>query len=1351
MPGVVGQAAPATTAARHPGVSSKELQDEVVHGFGHQAKRLEYERLVRSAVRIQSRWRGMAARRLWISLKRTVENISWVLVCTTADASGKPSEQTEDLLVRLQAKPLHIMHFPSRSRRRYYIVVSATDDHLVVGAEDMRLRMFLKPKKIFKKTEGPEFGTEVDVGGPEWFGGTCEYTDSVRHEFIPASQLALYIAGTPPSEDEVPIPQEMGGPSFFNSGERQRITRHIIENMGEDRIDLQDAVERHKEHKSHRGGKEEINFDLKADDITCLREFFPLHHDAEMNYLYQNWASLGLVAKHIKNAVFEMAQLQPKVAWAELCKLVHQPLHLIRCYYGERIALYYAFVGAYTRALMLPMALGIVCQVEYWFGAGYFDFGGIEGNWTGIVYSLYMSLWSVYFLVKWSRLEGELRFVWGTEHAVTTEHTRYAFTRNEENPYKYNPLTETNERAYGPSLSRAAKFVPTIIFVLVCVGGVALAGMCAIYIKAQGPVWNALGSNLNFLSIVIFQSLYNVVSERLNDWENWQTQDEWDNSFIKKLFLFQFVNNFFFLFFLAYFKYSSVLGIEGHCKYNELKQRDSCMEEVGLNMLIVFALKTWGQQIVEVSLPFVKAWARHNVVACGKTCSRWHRMCSRDVAKRMALLDGTPDSAPGTRISYSGLSRLEKEDLMDELTVHRFKPGEHIVQQGEAVSNEQPALFIISMGLVTVVIDGIERPINLGMGHNFGERSLLLQEPRTATIKAVEHCTVLGMSRATYKQLGLSRLKWKSNDYDDLNSNIDRSMLRCKLAIEFAMRQALSTKVEKEYKLESYSDLDAFKDFNEMVIQFGYITLFAVALPIAPVLAVLNNFVEIRGDAFALCKGSRRRPYQTKRSIGSWYTVLEILSMAAVITNALLTGFINSTVADLDPQVSINSNSTQLERWGYSRLWMWVFIFEHIMLVARTVMKQVIGSEAEWVHLQRNLLNKRVKTDIETDSRGNTRKRRVSQISTAVDAFVTQLKKKTDSEEHKFSMSHCTIQVSGIPRQLAREHTIERLFGTQGPVLAATIRLRDGKANCWALVTFSDSPTAFKAVQEGPSGVFKQSMIGVDKAVLLKLSISHIHMDRVVESTGAFNEIWKKQVAKVNKAYARYGQGYSSKTLRRTINSIKAGKIMMPEETRASKTAQVVQATSQDGHSAEAESEEIRPQMSTAMSPAESVFLVKEDAPVSPHLQPERGTPETPAREQPTEVVSPAVRRSRPNDGAVQLQAHSVVINVDNSDDESLVVDDSNKQVVALFHQFDANGDGTLGKSEIGSLLIHLRAKATESAIDDDWLAPTQEEIDRAMRFMDLDGNGSVSLEEFLEWWDVKGGWEYASDPGEWG
>jgi Ca2+-binding EF-hand superfamily protein len=1557
VPGAVGGAAPAATAARHVGgeTGSSKFTRAVTGRFmiesdtgmseaaarymqastkGNQAQRIEFVRLVRSATRIQSRWRGLAARRLWMTMKRTVENMSWVLVCTVEGKSGQPSPQTLELIRRLQSKPLQIMHFASPDRKRYYIAVSANDEDLVVPAEEMRLRMFLKPKKIYN----PLDGTEVEIGAPDWFGGTCEYIDSARHEFIPASQLPLYIAGTPPGEDEVPTPQEDGGPSFFDSGERQRLTRYIIEQMG-DRIDMEDAVERynHKDTTRQQAKLESptpnVVADILSQEITCVREFFPLHNDHEMITLYAKWASLSLVGKHFKDALVELAHLRLRRCIVELNKLVDQPLHLIRNYYGERIALYYAYVGAYTRCLMLPMVLGVMCQAEYWFGGGYWNFGGIEGNWTGIVYSLLMSLWSVYFLSVWTRTESELRFVWGTEQFVSNDDTLYAFSQNEENPYKFNPLTNTNERAYGSRWKRLIKFVPTTMFVLVCIAGVALAGLVAIYVKTLGATWNAIGSMGNFLSIVLFQSLYNIVSERLNDWENWQTRDEWEDSFIKKLFLFQFVNNFFFLFFIAYFKYTTVFGSEGSCKYEPTKGRDSCMQELELNMVIVFALKTWGQQIVEVSLPFVKAWARHNLVACGRRCGRWQRIClrTRDSARRISLLEGTGlHSSPGTNITFAPLDAEEKEEVMDELTVHKFKPGQYIVEQDDVVTDEDPALYIMSEGFATVIVDGIERPVTLSVGQNFGERSLLMREPRTATIMAVEHCTVLGLSRQNYKRLGLSRLKWKSADYKDLNKQSDKSIDLGIRTIQSALTTAVISKVESEYKLESYDDLDAFKDFNEMVIQFGYITLFAVALPIAPLLAVLNNFFEIRGDAFALCKGNRRRAYQTKRSIGSWFTVLEILSMTAVITNALLTGFVNSTVADLDPLVDESLYATQTERMSEYRLWMWVFIFEHLMLLARTVLQQVVGSEEEWIHLQRELVKKRVKENIKNKG-GTMRKRRTSQTGGVIDAFVTQLKKKSNSEEHKFSIDHCTIVVKNIPRHMATEKTVERVFGVQGTVLATTVRVREGRASSWALVTFTESPPVFQAVQKGASGVFSKPLFGVDHAALLALVLEKADMNQAAISTGAFGLMWRQQADKVDEAYVKFQQGYSTKTLRATLqanraaislrggfpsikwngavddaveaagapaggteseddamglisrlNAIKAGGIMLP-----------VDQTPQGKRGAKADDEQIRPPMSAAVSPTGTPVPLTPQTPATATQQhPQALAPAvTPAREEPLEAIfarldvsndgqldktevgqmlallraqatdafadeewlqpsaqetatamremdrdrsgsvsfaefkdwwtrrnhdgefaaSPAMwglldmsdeedeeeqqqwmsapTGSSSNDHASTsllppipgaapaptgspsssgVPADAVVIDVASppaqqsegravsdaapGDDDSVVDEEEHQEVVSLFRQVDANGDGALQASEISRLIVLIRAKATDSSATDeaDWLAPSADEVSKAMEFMDLDGNGTVSLEEFLEWWEVKGGWDYAGDPAEW-
>ena len=110
---------------------------------------------------------------------------------------------------------------------------------------------------------------------------------------------------------------------------------------------------------------------------------------------------------------------------------------------------------------------------------------------------------------------------------------------------------------------------------------------------------------------------------------------------------------------------------------------------------------------------------------------------------------------------------------MDELKIFRYRPGQTIVEQGHTVADEEPSLFLIAGGIAQIVVDGIERPVTLSQGQNFGERSLFVRsEPRTATVVAVDDVTALGLSRETYRELGLSRLKWKSANYKDLSQTM---------------------------------------------------------------------------------------------------------------------------------------------------------------------------------------------------------------------------------------------------------------------------------------------------------------------------------------------------------------------------------------------------------------------------------------------------------------------------------------------------------------------------------------------------------------------------------------------------
>eukprot|EP00741_Cyanophora_paradoxa_P025082 tig00000342_g24210.t1 len=110
-------------------------------------------------------------------------------------------------------------------------------------------------------------------------------------------------------------------------------------------------------------------------------------------------------------------------------------------------------------------------------------------------------------------------------------------------------------------------------------------------------------------------------------------------------------------------------------------------------------------------------------------------------------------------------------------------------------------------------------------------------------------------------------------------------------------------KVESERYLEPFGGV--LDDFNEIMIQFGQVTLFASAFPLAALLALLNNLVEIRSDAYKLIHGSQRPTPGTAKDIGSWMGVMQAVSSIAVVTNAAMVIFTSDV---LDPWFSSFKN-----------------------------------------------------------------------------------------------------------------------------------------------------------------------------------------------------------------------------------------------------------------------------------------------------------------------------------------------------------------------------------------------------------------------------------------------------------
>ena len=48
------------------------------------------------------------------------------------------------------------------------------------------------------------------------------------------------------------------------------------------------------------------------------------------------------------------------------------------------------------------------------------------------------------------------------------------------------------------------------------------------------------------------------------------------------------------------------------------------------------------------------------------------------------------------------------------------------------------------------------------------------------------------------------------------------------------------------YLFQSWGQLALFDEYLEMVIQYGFVTLFVAAFPLAPLFALINNIFEVR-------------------------------------------------------------------------------------------------------------------------------------------------------------------------------------------------------------------------------------------------------------------------------------------------------------------------------------------------------------------------------------------------------------------------------------------------------------------------------------------------------------------------
>ena len=516
----------------------------------------------------------------------------------------------------------------------------------------------------------------------------------------------------------------------------------------------------------------------------------------------------------------------------------------------------------YTKSMFFPALLSVAMELlprqpEWLVGADGFypgreDDDTVNSNMYLFPYSIFLAGWSIMLLEMWKRREWELKFLWGSEGFEKAEQPRPQFsgvpTRN--------LLTGAVSLIQGNSKVWFLKMAASTALTLVVMAFNGYLLFQAVLIKNNGRQYVAddstasssgagetetdgtpvlpgegvgidlidqkqeigievvdnnyfavLAGVLNLLIIVIFGSAYQGLAEKLTEWENHRTQTEWEDSLIIKSFAFQFVNNYFTLFYI---------GILRQSTKSDKCMDPSCMDEITMQLLIIFTGKTLAKKFVDLSKPFIM----------------------RRIGVRVAKMK--------VKLNNKQVNRL-RELVMFE--------------------------------------DGIE-----------------LEEQRKKELERIAR-----------------------EELESMEGPVELDPIQ--------MEARRPTKVS------------TFEDYSELSIQFGYLSFFSPAFPMACLLAFVANLFDIRSDAVKLCKGFRRVRWQHAEDIGSWYGVLAAISFVAVISNACLLGFVSTQMT----MPGSPEESNIVHRFRSYSVWIGVVAFEHGVLTLKLVLQAVSPDVPSWI------------------------------------------------------------------------------------------------------------------------------------------------------------------------------------------------------------------------------------------------------------------------------------------------------------------------------------------------------------------------------------------------------------------
>ncbi|KAG6855942.1 hypothetical protein H0H87_009135 [Tephrocybe sp. NHM501043] len=445
--------------------------------------------------------------------------------------------------------------------------------------------------------------------------------------------------------------------------------------------------------------------------------------------------------------------------------------------FGDSIALYFAFLSSYTKALVFPAVLGILC---FFFGTSYSP-----------VYSTLVFAWSVIFVEWWRVHERILSLRFGTRGSFRVEKRRA----------DYKP---------GFSWWRRELRILVSIPVLLLFAGTLAALLTGIFVfeafvtqlyTGPGHQYISFSPTVLFVALIPqFLKLYQLLAVRLTSWENHAHYSSYSASLTLKT-----------------FALSALVAYLG----------------LGLS---AFVYVPFGEGIMQV----MQMWLFQGV-ATGPL-----------VGSNSTMTDGvSEESVPGPT---GGLWDVNKSNAK-----HKLNPGR--------IKDQMFAYTVTNQVVNTFVEVGL--PFVLRAVSSFRSGKKAVSTPGSPSEK-----------NGVKKRVVFEDEKEKGG---------------------MAEREFLDN-VRAEVALPDY---ELFQDYSEMVTQFGYVAVWSSIWPLASgrfnalliihpltflyeVMALLNNFLELRSDAFKMTVHNRRPIPVRTDTIGPWLDALTFLSWLSALTNSAL-------------------------------------------------------------------------------------------------------------------------------------------------------------------------------------------------------------------------------------------------------------------------------------------------------------------------------------------------------------------------------------------------------------------------------------------------------------------------------